>query len=116
VADGWDAEVGGFHYTLAWDGAPYIRDRFWSPCCEGIGGAAFLNAIDGDPIYELWYRRIWGFVAAHMIDRAHGGWYPQLDDRLQPSSELFVSKPDIYHALQACLAPRCPPRAASRGN
>jgi sulfoquinovose isomerase len=108
VADGWDTAAGGFHYTLELDGAPRIRNRYWWPCCEGIGAAAFLNGIDGDPAYEIWYRRIWGFVAAHVIDRTHGGWHPQLDDRLQPTDGMFVGRPDIYHALQACLIPLLP--------
>jgi mannose/cellobiose epimerase-like protein (N-acyl-D-glucosamine 2-epimerase family) len=108
VTDGWDGEAGGFHYTLDEAGAPRLRNRYWWPCSEGIGGAAVLNAVDGDPVYETWYRRIWGFVAAHMIDREHGGWYPELDDRLRPAGGIFVGKPDIYHALQACLVPLLP--------
>ncbi len=46
VTDGWD-EKGGFYYTLDWDGSPRIADRYWWPCCEGIGAASFLNAIEG---------------------------------------------------------------------
>jgi hypothetical protein len=33
----------------------------------------FLAVADGDPVYELWYRRIWDFVAAHLTDLAGGG-------------------------------------------
>lgn len=108
VTDGWDAGTGGFYYTLEWDGSPRIRDRYWWPCCEGIGAATFLNAIDGAIVYEGWYRRIWNFCAAHFIDRAHGGWHPQLDDGLRPNADPFFGKPDIYHALQTCLIPLLP--------
>ncbi len=107
TADGW-AESGGFYYTLNWDGSPRIADRYWWPCCEGIGAAAFLNAIEGDAVYEAWYRRIWDFTATHLIDREHGGWHPQLDSDLRPNTGPFWGKPDIYHALQACLIPLLP--------
>ena len=108
AADGWDAARGGFHYTLDWDGKPQIADRYWWPCCEGIGAAAFLNAIDGDIRYEGWYRRVWNFTARHLIDHANGGWHPQLDGENRPTADLFTGKPDLYHALQACLIPLLP--------
>ena len=115
VSDGWDGELGGFYYTLAWDGKPAIRDRYWWPCCEGIGAAAFLNSIDGATVYEEWYRRIWGFVATRFMDRDNGGWRAQVDETLQPSSDPFFGKSDIYHSLQACLVPLLPTRGSVAG-
>ena len=108
VGEGWDKEKGGFYYTLEWSGAPRIRDRYWWPCCEGIGAAHVLRAVTGDPVFEDWYRRIWNFSAARFIDRINGGWHPQLDDALRPNADPFFGKPDIYHALQACLIPLLP--------
>lgn len=108
TADGWDLDCGGFYYTLEWDGAPRIRDRYWWPCCEGIGATAFLNALFPDPFYEEWYRRIWSFVATRFIDREYGGWRAQVDDALRPNSDPFFGKTDIYHSLQACLIPTLP--------
>ena len=80
AAEGWNAESGGFHYTLDWTGKPHLRNRLWWPCAEGIGAAAFLNAIDGAPQYEAWYRRIWDFVAGNFIDIKNGGWWPEAID------------------------------------
>ena len=108
VADGWDKIKGGFYYTLDWDGVPLIRDRYWWPCCEGVGASAFLNAIDGDLIYERWYHQIWSFIATRFIDREKGGWRAQLDDKLRPNPGPFFGKVDIYHSLQACLIPTLP--------
>nr|WP_256515673.1 AGE family epimerase/isomerase [Alsobacter ponti] len=108
VQDGWDRDKGGFYYTLEWSGAPRIRDRYWWPCCEGIGAAHVLRATTGEAVFEEWYRRIWNFSAARFIDAKHGGWVPQLDDALRPNSDPFFGKPDIYHALQACLIPLLP--------
>ena len=108
VADGWDKDRGGFYYTLDNDTRPLVRDRYWWPCTEGIGAAAFLNAIDGDAFYEEWYRRIWDWCATHFIDRTNGSWRPQLDDNLVPTTDPFFGRPDIYHSLQACLIPLLP--------
>ena len=108
VNTGWDYKTGGFFYTLNWDDTPDVADRFWWPCAEGIGAAAVLASSDNDPVFETWYRRIWGFVDTHMIDHQHGGWFPELDSDLQLMSRVFTGKPDIYHALQACLIPLLP--------
>ena len=108
ISDGWDATSGGFYYTLDWNRSPHVADRYFWPCCEGIGAAAFLNAIDGDAMYEDWYRRIWNFSAAYLIDRDHGGWFPQVGADNKPKADLFAGKPDLYHALQACLIPLLP--------
>jgi len=106
VANGWDKERGGFHYTLDWDDKPLLRNRLWWPCAEGIGAAHFLNEIEGDAQYEDWYRRIWDFVANHLIDRENGGWHTQVPD--PAFAPLFEGKPDLYHALQASLIPLLP--------
>ncbi len=108
ISDAWDGETGGFYYTLDWEGRPHIRERYWWPCCEGIGAAYFLNSTKSDPILEVWYRRIWGFIARRFIDRKNGGWHAQIDDSLLPSSKPFFGKVDIYHSLQACLIPTLP--------
>jgi mannose/cellobiose epimerase-like protein (N-acyl-D-glucosamine 2-epimerase family) len=108
VSEGWNAELGGFHYTLDWDGRPHLRNRLWWPAAEGIGAAHFLNAIDGDPQCERWYRRIWDFIATQLIDREHGGWRTEAADPKGEVVPLFQGKPDLYHALQACLIPLLP--------
>ncbi len=108
LAEGWDKTRGGLYYTLEWNGAPRVRDRLWWPICEGIGAATFLGALDGEETIEGWYRRLWGFAARRFIDRRDGGWLPQLDDSLEPIDGYFVGKPDLYHALQACLIPLYP--------
>ena len=108
TTDGWNAELGGFHYTLDWTGAPHLRNRLWWPAAEGIGAAAFLNAIDGAAEYETWYRRIWDFVATDIIDRENGGWRAEALDPSGSVTPLFEGKPDLYHALQACLIPLLP--------
>ena len=108
IEEGWDKDRGGFYFTLDWKGRPRDRDRYWWPCAEGIGAAAFLNAIDGDPIYEEWYRRIWDWTDTHLIDHVNGSWYHQLGDALSPITDPWYGKPDMYHSFQACLIPMLP--------
>lgn len=105
TTDAWDPR-GGFVYTLDWEGSPRLRNRLWWPAAEGVGASAFLNALRPSPDHEIWYRKIWDFIAAELIDRASGGWFTQpRDDGADP---LFTGKPDLYHALQACLIPLLP--------
>ena len=108
TAEGWDREKGGFFYTLDWSHQPRMRNRLWWPAAEGIGAASFLNAIDGASKYEEWYRRIWDFVASQLIDRENGGWWTEAVDPSGRIAPLFQGKPDLYHALQACLIPLLP--------
>ena len=95
-------------YTVNWDGTPLIADRLWWPACEGIGAAAFLAELAPDPQYELWYQKIWNWTNSHLIEQKHKSWHPQLDDSLRPIHKFFTGRPDIYHALQACLIPLFP--------
>ncbi len=109
VARGWDHAKGGFYYTLNFDNHPALTHKIWWPATEAIGAAAFLNALKTDPFYEDWYRKVWDFSAMHFIDPANGGWFGELGDDLKPIDRFFTGKPDIYHALQACLIPLFPP-------
>ena len=108
VTRGWDMQHGGFYYTLDFDHRPALAHKIWWPATEAIGAAAFLNALKPDPFYGEWYRKVWDFSATHFIDPATGGWFPELGDGLKPVDHFFTGKPDIYHALQACLIPLFP--------
>jgi sulfoquinovose isomerase len=105
---GWDEKYGGFFYTLDWDNQPIMREKLWWPVCEAIGAASFLTQYSRNAYFEIWYRRLWDFAANHLIDHEHSGWRPELKEDLTPTERLFVGKPDIYHALQACLIPLFP--------
>jgi len=105
---GWDRERGGFFYTLDWDNRPALHQKLWWPCAEAIGAASFLCEHSPSEFHETWYRHLWGFTADHLIDREYGGWHPELSEDLRPARTLFEGKPDLYHALQACLIPLFP--------
>ncbi|MEO5806075.1 AGE family epimerase/isomerase [Devosia sp.] len=105
---GWDKQHGGFFYTLEWDNTPRMTEKLWWPVSEAIGAAAFLCAYDREQYFQVWYRKLWDFAANHVIDNERGGWRSELSIDLKPTSRLFNGKPDIYHALQACLIPLYP--------
>ncbi len=112
MTDGWDKPAGGFYYTLDYDGTPLIRDRLWWPCCEAVAAAAFLGQRSGDAFHERSYRQVINWMAQHLADPVHGGWYPELDDSLSPRPRFFTGKPDIYHLLQSFLIPLYPAEAS----
>ena len=105
---GWDRVHGGFFYTLDWDNQPLMREKLWWPVSEAIGAAAYISAFDNDDYFQAWYRRLWDFAENYLIDNQHGGWRSELREDLTPAARLFTGKPDIYHALQACLVPLYP--------
>jgi sulfoquinovose isomerase len=105
---GWDKVHGGFFYTLDWDNKPILREKLWWPVSEAIGAAAYISAFDSGDHFQAWYRRLWDYAENHVIDHKRGGWHSELREDLTPTSRLFVGKPDLYHALQACLIPLYP--------
>ncbi|WP_417839457.1 AGE family epimerase/isomerase [Tritonibacter scottomollicae] len=105
LTDSWNTERGGFAYTLGDGGTVAIADRYWWPVTEAIGGMAALVKLDARPEDEAWYRRLWGFAHAHLIDHDCGGWFPELDANNKTVSKQFMGKPDIYHSVQAALFP-----------
>jgi len=102
LSDGWLPD-GGLAYTVGFDGKVLDPSRFWWPLTEAIGAISALLAVARTAEDEVWYRRLWQFAEAHFIDPDHGGWFPAIDATGQPTSSIFAGKPDIYHALQACL-------------
>ena len=101
--DAWDPARGGFAYTLGFDGKVAIPARYWWPVTEAIGAVAMLLKLGPQPSDEDWYRRMWRFADARLIDHDHGGWFPELDDNDRPAMTQFKGKPDIYHSVQATL-------------
>lgn len=106
LADGWDADRGGFLYTVDADGQPLRRSRYWWPVTEAIGAAAAMLKAGEDRADD--YRRFWQAADRLFIDKTRGGWFPEIDDSDRPDNRQFTGKPDIYHSIQACLYPLLP--------
>lgn len=108
VSVGWDRDHGGLAYTVDWDGTPANPDHYWWSVAEGIGAASYLLRLTGDRRYEEWYRRFWDYAARVLIDHERGGWYPMFDAENRRKVHPWYGKPDMYHALQACVLPILP--------
>ncbi|MFK7745716.1 MAG: AGE family epimerase/isomerase [Roseobacter sp.] len=104
LEDAWLPD-GGIAYTLNFDGGVADASRFWWPVTEAINALSTLLLIDENPADEVWYRKVWGFADKRFIDHQSGGWFPAIDRDGVPTRSIFAGKPDIYHALQACLFP-----------
>ena len=110
IADGWavdgtDGTAGtdGFVYTVDFDGAPVVTARMHWVLAEGIGAAAVLGEITGDPLFATWLETFWRYAQDHLIDREQGSWHHELDEQNRPSAGTWSGKPDVYHAYQAVL-------------
>jgi mannose/cellobiose epimerase-like protein (N-acyl-D-glucosamine 2-epimerase family) len=98
----------GFPYTVDFDGTPVVRQRMHWVVAEALGAAARLWQVTGDPRYDTWYARFWGYAQAHLVDREHGSWRHELDPANRPAATVWPGKPDAYHVVQALLIPRLP--------
>ena len=99
---------GGFFYTLDWPGQPLIRTSCGGRCARG-SGRALLNALRPSDPHRGLVPPASGFHRPHALSttRTAAG-IEELEDSAAAHRQLFSGKPDIYHALQACLIPLLP--------
>lgn len=108
LADGWAVDgADGFIYTTDWDGAPVVHQRMHWVVAEAIATSAAL-ADAGLAVTTADLQRWWDYADAYLIDHDHGSWHHELDRHNRPAASLWQGKPDVYHALQACLLPDLP--------
>ena len=104
--DAWERDgKAGMIYTVDSDGTPRNCDRYWWTHAEAIGALTVLAYHFGPERYEARYRQIWDYIQLRLIDGSHGSWYHVVDALGTPRSGVWNGKPDLYHALQACLMP-----------
>jgi sulfoquinovose isomerase len=102
----------GYVYTTDWDGTPVVRSRMhWVPA-EAVNALAVAHDLTGLDRYREASHQVWRYIDDVFVDRELGSWHHELDARNRPIAEVWPGKPDIYHALQACLLPSLPPAPA----
>ncbi len=111
VSDAW-AEGGGFVYTVDWDGAPVVEERFFWEVAEASGAARYLWLATGEERFQDWYETFWRFADEHFVDHERGSWHSELDSANRPVTRTWDGKPDVYHVYQATLYAELP---ADRG-
>ncbi|GAB2603001.1 AGE family epimerase/isomerase [Pseudactinotalea suaedae] len=95
----------GFVYTVDWSGRPVVRQRLHWVLCEALQAAVTWWHATEEPHYERLYNDWWALADTWFIDRQHGSWLHELDGRNRPDGQIRRGKSDLYHALQATLAP-----------
>jgi len=109
VADGWEVDgAPGFVYTTDWQGAAVVRNRMHWVVAEALGAASALERATGDPVWRRRADRWWAYVDDVVADHEGGSWHHELDPANRPCSATWDGKPDVYHALQACLVAELP--------
>ncbi len=109
VRTGWAVDgAAGFVYTLDWRDRPVVRSRMHWVVCEAIAAADALHRRTGDPSYGGCYERWWDHARRCFVDTDRGSWHHELGPDNRPAATVWQGKPDVYHAVQACLLPRLP--------
>ncbi|SDD80160.1 Mannose or cellobiose epimerase, N-acyl-D-glucosamine 2-epimerase family [Paracoccus isoporae] len=103
LSDAWLPE-GGLAYTMGWDGRIDNRRRLWWPLAEAIATAHELTEATGDEQWLADVDKFWRHLDRHHIDHVHGGWFAEIGQGGETVETLFPGKPDIYHAMTACMA------------
>lgn len=107
--DGWARDgADGFVYTVDWNGNPVIHERMHWVVAEATAAAAALHHVTGDSAYAGDFHSWWAYIRRYLIDVANGSWHHELSPTNEPSATVWQGKPDVYHALQACLIPLLP--------
>jgi mannose/cellobiose epimerase-like protein (N-acyl-D-glucosamine 2-epimerase family) len=104
VEQGWDADGGGFVYTVDREGDPVVEDKYYWPLAEGFAAAARLAAVTDEDRYREWYDRIWAYAWEHVINRRYGNWYGRLtpDNRLHDGIDATPKVKTDYHPVGCC--------------
>ncbi|MBF8252714.1 MAG: N-acylglucosamine 2-epimerase [Actinobacteria bacterium] len=106
---GWDADNSpGFIYTMDWQMRPVVHSRMHWVAAEAVMAAYVLWKMTGEEKFLIDYDLWWSFIDRHVIDREFGSWHHELNSQLQVIETTWPGKPDIYHALNACLLPLLP--------
>lgn len=103
VAAAWDSVNGGLVYGVGPDLEVCDGDKYFWVQAESLAAAALLYEHTGEPGYLSWYRRLWEYSWAHMVDHEHGAWYRILDQRNRRySNEKSPAGKTDYHTMGAC--------------
>lgn len=98
----------GFVYTIDWEKKPVVRSRMHWVGAEAVMSAYTLWTITGETGYLKDYDSWWGYIDTNVIDKVAGSWFHELDPDQKVVEDTWPGKPDVYHALNACLLPMYP--------
>ncbi|ESK40033.1 hypothetical protein P256_00472 [Acinetobacter nectaris CIP 110549] len=93
----------GIIYTYDWKNEPVVRERLhWVHAEAAVASATLMKRLN-DEKYEVYYRKIIGYIHHTLVDEKHGSWFQDLDKRNNISNLIWNGKPDLYHAFLMTL-------------
>ncbi len=98
----------GFIYTIDWDRKPVVRSRMHWVAAEAVMSAHTLWRVTGESRFLQDYDNWWRYIETYVFDKVGGSWFHELDPTLKVVEGTWSGKPDVYHALNACLLPLFP--------
>ena len=113
VADGWAPTASSTRPTST--GGPSSRTGCHWVVAEAIGAAATLHAVTGERGLRRVVRARLGLRGTAPHRRRARPLAPRARRRAAPGEATWSGKPDVYHAFQATLVPRLPPRPSLAG-
>lgn len=113
---GWHADGSdGFIYTMDWEKSPVVNARMHWVAAEAVMTAFTLWHFTHEQKYLDDYEKWWSYIEQYLIDEAYGSWHHELDADQRVVTQTWPGKPDIYHALNACLLGSYPMTASFVG-
>ena len=105
---GWDDENGGFYDKgESFAGAAFDTTKVWWTQAEGLNALLVMDKKYGGKTdrYARAFQKQWDFIQAHMIDPAHGGWFPetQRDGTLHGDGAKANPWKANYHTSRAMM-------------
>jgi mannobiose 2-epimerase len=97
-------EDGGLLYEAGPGGVTDSRKEWW-PQAEAAVGALNAYQLTAEPLFLEAALRTWDFIAAHLVDHEHGGWFRSVSregevDRQEPKVSFWKGP---YHSARACM-------------
>lgn len=102
--NGWQEKpYRGIIYTYDWKNEPVVKERLhWVHAEAAVASATLMKRLN-DEKYEIYYRKIIGYIHHSLVDKKHGSWFQDLDKRNNISNLIWNGKPDLYHAFLMTL-------------
>ena len=104
VKIGWAVDGSeGFVYTVDFAGKAVVTDRMHWVVTEAIAAAWSWHQVTKDSKYLELYAKWCRYADQYFVDKTNGSWRHECDQENKPSSHVWQGRPDVYHALNACL-------------
>lgn len=107
---GFDQELGGFYEKGEAFAPAHDTSKVWWTQAEGLNALLLLHERYGRETSRYFdaFRKQWKFIREHVIDRRHGGWFPQVSREGSPLGSRDKASPwkAAYHdgrALMRCV-------------